>query len=89
MRGKWGPKLPLAQISICVDALVFFLSCPLGDTVYSSMLLRLDLSTSLSLKVALFGGWGEGPLQTLHPKEHTAFGFFSAVTNFYYIGRPN
>lgn len=55
MRAEWGPKLHMAQISICAEVPDFFFSCPLGGTVYSSMLLHLDLSTSLNLKVTLFG----------------------------------
>lgn len=60
MRGKCGPKGQLAQISICADSLVVFFSRPLGDTVYSSMLLHLALSTNLHLKVAVLVGGGVG-----------------------------
>lgn len=56
--GSEGKMLPNAdswpQISICADSLVFFFSCPLGDTVYSSMVLYLGLSTNLNSKVAYF-----------------------------------
>lgn len=62
--GKRGPKaacwpkfpfVPIHQF--------FFFFCPLGDTVYSSMLLLSGLSTNLNSKVACFiwgngGGWG-------------------------------
>lgn len=64
---EWGENVAqswqLAQISICADSLVVFFSCPLGDTVYSSMLLRLALSTNLNFKSCMFWlgvAWGSG-----------------------------
>lgn len=68
-KGEMWPKADSWSKLILVvfffsDSLVFFFSRPLGDTVYSSILLCSGLSTNLNSKVEYFvwgnGGGGDG-----------------------------
>lgn len=54
MRGEKGPKADCWPKSPFVPIhQFFFFLCPLGDTVYSSMLLHLGLSTNLNSKSSM------------------------------------